>query len=900
MSIIVLAQQTTSLNTDEANIYGEEQSVVIGYDAAENSGNGSFNVFLGYRSGYDRYGNSEENVFIGAESGSESRYALGNSVLGFRSGYRLNNSSNYNSIIGYEAAYDMNGSLNLILGYKSGVYASGDNNIYLGNFAGNSNYGNNNIFIGQVSGEDWTPNTSYNNKLIIDNTFRPNPFIDGDFQERTLTLNADVVIPSNYTLTAEGLGANLAGTGLSWNGTQLNLDGSRMAGNGLNWSTQFEVDYPSFHVLAGNGLMWNYNNSTLDLDIPTGDGLMWGDGILSFDGSALAGQGLSYNNDQIQLDLNVEPGLHFFGNTLGINFNQVAGPGLIEQGSQLAVNGIELAGDNIVWDGTSFNVNFPDLEPQLWSVSGDDIYYNGDLRLKSGAYMDDDVSMGGSSDDWIRLNGYVELSTGNSDHGVVLREYGNTNYMSITQKGGWSYLSDNTTYGNYFLRGNGADVEVRGNLTAGGEILASSGNSLEWNEAFTQRGSVIAGAGLLWEDGVLKVDGSQNLDNLGNHTATTNLNMNDQEIRNLKAIQLKDWDDNTGGTDNKYRLLARDGAFQFYSGGVVVGNYPNNQWTDVADGTLIVENVVGVGTPNPTDGLLHVYRDATTGEFGSITPSNAGVRIQDSGADMYLDGNSIFTSSTMNIGTSGANPIILGTNNSERLRILANGNVGIGISPTEKLHVAGNILSSGTVTADRMVLNNQETDSSPSEGSIYYDRNAYSDSNGFSQFFTGGNGGAIAHYNPEDGWGALLATNNMMYIRPRFHGLDVDNDVIVSGKLAINSSVFPTIDGVEYDLVVGGDILTEEVNVLLQTDWPDYVFANDYNLAPLNEVEEYIKENHHLPEVPSAQEVELEGIRLGEMDAALLKKIEELTLHVIDQNKKIEMLLKRVQELESK
>lgn len=320
MSIIVLAQQTTSLNTDEANIYGEEQSVVIGYDAAENSGNGSFNVFLGYRSGYDRYGNSEENVFIGAESGSESRYALGNSVLGFRSGYRLNNSSNYNSIIGYEAAYDMNGSLNLILGYKSGVYASGDNNIYLGNFAGNSNYGNNNIFIGQVSGEDWTPNTSYNNKLIIDNTFRPNPFIDGDFQERTLTLNADVVIPSNYTLTAEGLGANLAGTGLSWNGTQLNLDGSRMAGNGLNWSTQFEVDYPSFHVLAGNGLMWNYNNSTLDLDIPTGDGLMWGDGILSFDGSALAGPGLFFSANQLTLDLSTgsrarrySPGRNGFG-----------------------------------------------------------------------------------------------------------------------------------------------------------------------------------------------------------------------------------------------------------------------------------------------------------------------------------------------------------------------------------------------------------------------------------------------------------------------------------------------------------------------------------------------------------------------------------------------------------
>ncbi|NQU82364.1 MAG: hypothetical protein HQ539_00210, partial [Parcubacteria group bacterium] len=69
-------------------------------------------------------------------------------------------------------------------------------------------------------------------------------------------------------------------------------------------------------------------------------------------------------------------------------------------------------------------------------------------------------------------------------------------------------------------------------------------------------------------------------DNLGTHVASVNLNMNDLEVQNARALQGKDWDDNTGGTDSKYRLLFRDGANMFYNGGVVVGGYANGTWTD--------------------------------------------------------------------------------------------------------------------------------------------------------------------------------------------------------------------------------------------------------------------------------------------------------------------------------
>ncbi|MEO9849960.1 MAG: shufflon system plasmid conjugative transfer pilus tip adhesin PilV [Reichenbachiella sp.] len=102
-----------------------------------------------------------------------------------------------------------------------------------------------------------------------------------------------------------------------------------------------------------------------------------------------------------------------------------------------------------------------------------------------------------------------------------------------------------------------------------------------------------------------------------------------------------------------------------------------------------------------------------------------------------------------------------------------------------------------------------------------------------------------------------------------------------------------------YLLSVAGNAIMEEVNVKLKIEWPDYVFEESYELQSLEETENYISKNKHLPNVPSAQEVEDEGINLGAMNAALLKKVEELTLHLIDQNKKIETLLERVDELEA-
>lgn len=74
------------------------------------------------------------------------------------------------------------------------------------------------------------------------------------------------------------------------------------------------------------------------------------------------------------------------------------------------------------------------------------------------------------------------------------------------------------------------------------------------------------------------------------------------------------------------------------------------------------------------------------------------------------------------------------------------------------------------------------------------------------------------------------------------------------------------------------------------TGWPDYVFKAPYQLPSLSEVKTYIDQNQHLPEIPSEQEIAKEGQNLGEMNKLLLKKVEELTLYLIEQNKRIEKL----------
>ena len=103
-----------------------------------------------------------------------------------------------------------------------------------------------------------------------------------------------------------------------------------------------------------------------------------------------------------------------------------------------------------------------------------------------------------------------------------------------------------------------------------------------------------------------------------------------------------------------------------------------------------------------------------------------------------------------------------------------------------------------------------------------------------------------------------------------------------------------------YMLNVGGKIIAEEIRVLMRANWPDYVFDNDYKLRRLQDLEQFINQNKHLPGIPTAEEIKTEGHQLGDIQIKLLQKVEELTLYMIEADKKIKDLQERINTLEQK
>ena len=120
----------------------------------------------------------------------------------------------------------------------------------------------------------------------------------------------------------------------------------------------------------------------------------------------------------------------------------------------------------------------------------------------------------------------------------------------------------------------------------------------------------------------------------------------------------------------------------------------------------------------------------------------------------------------------------------------------------------------------------------------------------------------------------------------------VDNTIYRNGAVAIGTR-YPG----DYKLAVNGDIKAQKLRVDVN-DWADYVFLPDYQLPQLPEIEQFIQENGHLQNIPSAAEVQQEGIDLGEMNKRLLEKVEELTLLMIQMDKEVNTkLLQQIKEL---
>ncbi|WP_298546651.1 hypothetical protein [uncultured Aquimarina sp.] len=262
---------------------------------------------------------------------------------------------------------------------------------------------------------------------------------------------------------------------------------------------------------------------------------------------------------------------------------------------------------------------------------------------------------------------------------------------------------------------------------------------------------------------------------------------------------------------------------------------------------------IGIGTTNPQEklqiGNTYTFHDGGHKVIGFLYKPSGGVDLdplQYSSEIRFDPVNGNFFLGTSNTVTAGP---------TARLSINKTGNVGIGTTnPLAKLDVRGVIKTSHS---DGRYVN----------------------------LFTSGDGNSYINITGGS------ATS-------RF-GFQVDGSskmsIMKNGNIGIG-----TADTKGFKLGVAGKIAAEEIKVALYNAWPDYVFENNYNLPTLQEVEHHIAEKGHLENIPSAAEVIENGIQLGEMNAKLLQKIEELTLYMIEQNKKTEKLIKEVEVLKQK
>ncbi|MES2797335.1 MAG: hypothetical protein V4683_15285 [Bacteroidota bacterium] len=278
---------------------------------------------------------------------------------------------------------------------------------------------------------------------------------------------------------------------------------------------------------------------------------------------------------------------------------------------------------------------------------------------------------------------------------------------------------------------------------------------------------------------------------------------------------------------------------------------------------LVFDNNEILARDNGAASTLYLARDASTVQLGNgATVTGTKLHIT-SGSEVGLTD---AQSGHLMMGAQSANNMIFDANEiqarnngaaSPLFMQYSGGNVALGpITPTTQLHMTGNFTMQSAAPVIQMT-NNAGTDMGflqVENNDVRIGTNATNDLGNF-----------------------IVRTNgtNRIYVNP-------------SGSVSIGTSTPAT----GYMLSVNGKAMVEELKVQLSQNWPDYVFSNKYKLKTFDELREYIAENNHLPNIPSAKEVETSGLEVGEMQRKMMEKIEELTLYVLQLENRIKELKK--------
>jgi hypothetical protein len=215
---------------------------------------------------------------------------------------------------------------------------------------------------------------------------------------------------------------------------------------------------------------------------------------------------------------------------------------------------------------------------------------------------------------------------------------------------------------------------------------------------------------------------------------------------------------------------------------------------------------------------------------------------------------------------------------SERMTITSSGNVGIGkVTPLATLDINGVVRVTGP---------SSNLDVNATWGNLSNLANSGQMLIGWNRFAGRGEADFIANQGAGDAGGFAFYNHDNNDVEKQLMYIRGDGFVGIGTKTPREA------------LSVNGNIRSKQVTVEL-ANWPDYVFKKDYQLPSLTDVKTYIDQNQHLPEIPSEQEIAKEGLNLGEMNKLLVKKVEELTLYLIEHQQQIKSQQAEINELKN-
>jgi len=366
------------------------------------------------------------------------------------------------------------------------------------------------------------------------------------------------------------------------------------------------------------------------------------------------------------------------------------------------------------------------------------------------------------------------------------------------------------------------------------------------------------------------------------------------------AIQISSVNQNTPPTGLSYGL--------FPYGGIGLGIFSGA--TDPNQGMGFWTNPYGVKTEVmriSAGGNVSIGTTASTGLLTLNSTPGAQVSLQTNGtpiANLSVNSNSSMWNGGYGVGlnmaaTAADISLQTGAPAATSLIVKNSGNVGIGTTnPYSKLHIAGGglVVGANAVTDNldgALSLGNVYTSYDPWQGNwavngstmilsaLGYSTIAFHHSGLRVDFIRAGGGNIQIGY--DGGWG--------------MPNVVLPNGIWNSaGYVGVGTTTVPS----GYKMAVAGNAIAESMTVKLQANWPDYVFKKDHPLLPLSEIKAYIDKNQHLPEVPTAEQVSKNGINLGEMNTLLMKKVEELTLYLLELKKDNDLLNQRISKLEAK